>query len=131
MITAYVFHSAKHVCNMALIMALYPAAMSTKMIIQQPGPVVQTLDSNQWSSGICDCCDDMAECCFAFWCMPCYACKTARQYGECLCLPLLNMCGCVPPITFGMRVSMRERYGITMSKEIKRRTQPITLINAR
>ncbi|XP_018607677.1 cornifelin homolog A-like [Scleropages formosus] len=125
--------------------------MSTKMIIQQPGPVVQTLDSNQWSSGICDCCDDMAECCFAFWCMPCYACKTARQYGECLCLPLLNMCGCVPPITFGMRVSMRERYGITgtmckdcayasfcgpcswcqMSKEIKRRTQPITLINAR
>lgn len=49
--------------------------------------------------------------CFAFWCCPCFACVTSKKYGQCLCLPLLDI-GCIPPITLAMRVSMRERYGI-------------------
>uniref|UniRef100_A0A8C1XPF6 Plac8 onzin related protein 5 n=1 Tax=Cyprinus carpio TaxID=7962 RepID=A0A8C1XPF6_CYPCA len=52
------------------------------------------------------------SCCFAFWCFPCFACATSRKHGECLCLPLLDGFGCIPPITMAMRVSMRSRYGI-------------------
>ncbi|KAJ8246852.1 hypothetical protein GJAV_G00256090 [Gymnothorax javanicus] len=125
--------------------------MSTKMVIQQPKPFVVATSSNQWSSGICDCGKDCPECCFAFWCFPCFACKTANDYGECLCLPMLDSFGIIPPITLAMRVSMRQRYGITgticddcvysffcgpcswcqMSREMKTRLQPITLINTR
>lgn len=50
--------------------------------------------------------------CFAFWCCPCFACRTTKRYGQCLCLPLLDIFGCIPPITTSMRVSMRQRYGI-------------------
>ncbi|KAI1898573.1 hypothetical protein AGOR_G00073740 [Albula goreensis] len=125
--------------------------MTAKMVVQQPRPFVVATDSNQWSSGICDCGKELLECCFAFWCFPCFACKTAREYGECLCLPLLDSFGFIPPITLSMRVSMRQRYGIMgtifndclyacfcgpcvwcqMSREMKARLQPITLVNAR
>lgn len=54
-------------------------------------------------------CSDLG--CFAFWCLPCFACMTSKKYGQCLCLPLLDI-GIIPPITLAMRVSMRERYGI-------------------
>ncbi|XP_036381551.1 cornifelin homolog B-like [Megalops cyprinoides] len=124
--------------------------MTTKLVIQQPQPVVETVQSNQWSSGICDCWEDKANCCFAFWCLPCFTCKTSQDYGQCLCLPLLDL-GIVPPITLSMRVSMRKQYGITgticndclyatfcractwcqMAREMKQRFQPIVLINAK
>uniref|UniRef100_A0A672LIT1 Cornifelin homolog A-like n=1 Tax=Sinocyclocheilus grahami TaxID=75366 RepID=A0A672LIT1_SINGR len=82
------------------------------MTSHQPRPFVMAHTSNQWSSGICDCCQDVPECCFSFWCFPCFACATARKHGECLCLPLLDGFGCIPPITMAMRVSVRTRYGI-------------------
>ncbi|XP_028839787.1 cornifelin homolog A-like isoform X1 [Denticeps clupeoides] len=89
--------------------------------------------------------------CFAFCCLPCFACKISREYGQCLCLPLLDLFWIIPPVTYGFRVSMRERYGIRdtmcrdcllatccracswcqMSKELKRRTIPIALIGAK
>lgn len=50
--------------------------------------------------------------CFAFWCCPCFACRTTKQLGQCLCLPLLDVFGCVRPITMSIRVSLRQRYGI-------------------
>uniref|UniRef100_A0A8C7YCB6 Plac8 onzin related protein 3 n=1 Tax=Oryzias sinensis TaxID=183150 RepID=A0A8C7YCB6_9TELE len=50
--------------------------------------------------------------CFAFWCFPCFACITSKKAGECLCLPLLDGFGCIPPITTAMRVSIRKQYGI-------------------
>ncbi len=50
--------------------------------------------------------------CFASWCFWCFTCIKAKKYGECLCLPLLDLCGFVPPITMSIRVSMRQRYGI-------------------
>ncbi|XP_030294298.1 cornifelin homolog B-like isoform X2 [Sparus aurata] len=78
----------------------------------QPQRLVFSSDDGEWTSGICDCCDDMRECCFAFWCCPCFACKTAKAYGQCLCLPLLDIFSCTYPITMSMRVSIRQRYGI-------------------
>uniref|UniRef100_A0A8C9ZLW9 Uncharacterized protein n=1 Tax=Sander lucioperca TaxID=283035 RepID=A0A8C9ZLW9_SANLU len=35
------------------------------------------------------------EGCFAFWCCPCFACRTTKQFGQCLCLPLLDVFGCI------------------------------------
>uniref|UniRef100_A0A8C1N6J1 Cornifelin homolog B-like n=2 Tax=Cyprinus carpio TaxID=7962 RepID=A0A8C1N6J1_CYPCA len=99
---------------------------------------------NQWLSGT-------SAGCFSVWCFPCFACITARDHGECLCLPLLDSCGCIPPITLSMRVSTRRRYGITDSicndcvysyfcgpcswcqirREMKARLHPVTLFNNR
>ncbi|XP_062288597.1 cornifelin homolog B-like [Scomber scombrus] len=80
-------------------------------VLQQPQSLAYS-DAAQWSSGICDCCDDMRDCCCAFWCCPCFACRTSRQWGQCLCLPLLDAFGCIPPVTMSMRVSVRYHYGI-------------------
>ncbi|XP_039514318.1 plac8 onzin related protein 5 isoform X2 [Pimephales promelas] len=123
-----------------------------RMTSQQPKAFVMSHTSNQWSSGICDCTEDIPECCFSFWCFPCFACMTARKHGECLCLPLLDgFGGCVPPITLAMRVSVRTRYGIQdsickdcvystfcgicswcqISREINVREQNVTFINSR
>uniref|UniRef100_A0A9J7XG99 Plac8 onzin related protein 2 n=3 Tax=Cyprinus carpio TaxID=7962 RepID=A0A9J7XG99_CYPCA len=126
-------------------------SMSNQMVVMQPRPVMVFSDSDQWGSGICDCCDDVPECCFAYWCFACFTCIKAKKYGECLCLPLLDFCGIVPPITMSIRVSMRQRYGIKgdmcndclvatfcrlcvwcqMSREMKARDLQITLVGAR
>ncbi|KAL7875807.1 hypothetical protein AOLI_G00107700 [Acnodon oligacanthus] len=86
--------------------------MASKMVIQQPKPLVVAATSDQWSTSICEC-ESVNECCFSVWCFPCFACITARDHGECLCLPLLDSFGIIPPVTLSMRVSMRKRYGIT------------------
>ncbi|KAK1797214.1 hypothetical protein P4O66_008595, partial [Electrophorus voltai] len=83
----------------------------TAMVIQQQPQSVVVMASKEWSSGICDFCENVPECCFSFWCLPCFACSTAKKHGECICLPLLDI-GCIPPITLAMRSSVRERYGI-------------------
>ncbi|XP_034745669.1 cornifelin homolog B-like [Etheostoma cragini] len=125
--------------------------MTSRMVVNQPQPVMVSRESEEWSSGICDCCDDVPECCFAFWCFPCFTCITSKKYGECLCLPLLDGFGLIPPITMSMRVSMRQRYRIRdtmcndclystfctacawcqMSREMKRRNIPIVLVSAK
>ncbi|XP_034033772.1 cornifelin homolog B-like [Thalassophryne amazonica] len=127
--------------------------MTSKHVIQQPEPVMDAQYSNNWETGICGCCSDMTECCFAFWCFPCAACRISKQYGECLCLPLLDIfCGgMIHPINLSMRVAMRQRYGIQgtmcrdcvyttfcgpctwcqMAREMKRRRIPVILINAK
>ncbi|RXN21511.1 cornifelin-like protein [Labeo rohita] len=70
--------------------------------------------TNQWSSGAFDCCEDMGICCCGFWCTYCLMCKTSEDFGECHCLPLLEICfgGIMHPITLAMRSSMRERFHI-------------------
>ncbi|KAG7515834.1 hypothetical protein JOB18_016844 [Solea senegalensis] len=125
--------------------------MSNSMIIRQPQPVMVIQDSDEWGSGICDCCQDVPECCCAFWCCPCFACKVTDTYGEALCLPLLDIFGMVPPATLAMRVAMRHRYGIAgnlctdciyasfcttctwcqMSREMRRRNIQVTLVGAK
>ncbi|XP_029437066.1 cornifelin-like, partial [Rhinatrema bivittatum] len=60
-----------------------------------------------------------AGCC-AFWCFSCFMCRTASQFGECMCLPLLDpfclgyLGSPVPcaPGSMAMRAAMRERYRI-------------------
>ncbi|XP_072230761.1 cornifelin homolog B [Leuresthes tenuis] len=126
--------------------------MTSKMIVTQPQPMMEARDSEEWGSGICDCFEDIPQCCFAFWCCPCFACITSRDYGEPLCLPMLDIFGgTIPPITMSMRVSMRQRYGIRgsmcmdclfstfctactwcqMSREIKRRKIAIVMVSAK
>lgn len=52
------------------------------------------------------------EGCWVFWCCPCFACKTSKAFGQCLCLPLLDVCSCVHPATMVMRTNVRYHYGI-------------------
>ncbi|CAG5929400.1 plac8 onzin related protein 4 isoform 1-T3 [Menidia menidia] len=121
--------------------------MSSKTNVAQPRPFVATTLSNEWTSGICDCFQDPLHCLFATACFPCFACMTAREAGECLCLPLLDAFGCIPPMTTAIRVSIRQRYGIEgtifndvlhaffcgpcswcqISREMKNRKNPITI----
>ncbi|KAG7484078.1 hypothetical protein MATL_G00045930 [Megalops atlanticus] len=122
--------------------------MATSTIVQQQTKPIISAQANQWSTGICDCFDDLPDCCCAFWCFECFACFTAQRFGECLCLPLLDWTACVPPISLATRVAVRHRYGIQgsicgdclyvsfcnvcswcqMSREMKRRQQTLTII---
>ncbi|KAM9333776.1 cornifelin-like [Pholidichthys leucotaenia] len=121
--------------------------MMSWVVTGQPGVFVDYPDDGDWSSGLCDCCDDMKQCCFAFWCCPCFACRTTKKFGQGLCLPLLDGITCCWPITMSMRVAVRRRYGIRgslcrdfassmfclpcvwcqMSTEMKKREIPTTL----
>uniref|UniRef100_A0AAX7UBP3 PLAC8 like 1 n=1 Tax=Astatotilapia calliptera TaxID=8154 RepID=A0AAX7UBP3_ASTCA len=89
--------------------------MTDTMVVTQPQPVIYVQGSDEWSSGLFDFCENVPECLFAYFCLPCFACKTSRDYGENLCLPLADwVSGMIPPATMSMRVSMRHRYGITV-----------------
>ncbi|KAI1898572.1 hypothetical protein AGOR_G00073730 [Albula goreensis] len=79
------------------------------VVRSQPGGSVEL---GEWSTGLCDCCDDINDCCFALWCLPVFACKTTSALGACPCLPLLDCIGCVPPASLAMRATVRQRYGI-------------------
>uniref|UniRef100_A0A667ZCB9 Placenta-specific gene 8 protein-like n=1 Tax=Myripristis murdjan TaxID=586833 RepID=A0A667ZCB9_9TELE len=125
--------------------------MSAKTVVNQPKPFITTTYSNKWTSGICDCFEDLPQCCLACWCLPCFTCKTSHEAGECVCLPLLDAYGLIPPMTLSLRVSVRQRYGIEgticqdcmyacccgpctwcqIAREIKTRMSPITVINTR
>ncbi|XP_047235871.1 cornifelin homolog [Girardinichthys multiradiatus] len=126
--------------------------MATNMVVEQPQLAQVVQNSQEWGTGIFDCLDDLRSCCFAYWCFPCFACMTSRDFGEPLCLPLLDVFGgLIPPITLAIRVSMRHRYGIQgsipldcvfstfcgicswcqMSREIKRRKLPVVVITTK
>ncbi|XP_078422406.1 cornifelin homolog [Cetorhinus maximus] len=77
---------------------------STTVIIQQPGAVGG--GSGQWSSGLCNICDDMPVCCCGFLCPILMDCYVANSYGESCCL------GCVPGSMIAVRTHMRLSYGI-------------------
>ncbi|KAM3868521.1 cornifelin homolog B-like [Diretmus argenteus] len=116
----------------------------SSMVIRQPQLMSALSETDDWASGICDCCEDVPDCCFGLWCCPCHACKTTKAYGQCLCLPLLDIFGLIPPVTMTIRVSLRQRYGIKgnvccdclcatfcrscvwcqMSRELKKRSIP-------
>ncbi|XP_056156456.1 cornifelin homolog [Lampris incognitus] len=134
--------------------------MATNVIINSQQPTMIAVHSNQWSTGICGCCDDVKVCCFAYWCFPCFACVTTSEFGECFCLPLMDVMwsplqiagipSCTSPVSMSMRAAVRNRYGIQgdmvgdcvyttfcnicswcqIAREIKRRSQTLTIINA-
>ncbi|TKS74273.1 Cornifelin [Collichthys lucidus] len=79
--------------------------------------------STEWSTGLCDCCQDISSCCYGFWCCPCLACTVSGSFGENRCLPLCDICSpavfsafgiplFVPPALLSLRVGIRHRYNI-------------------
>ncbi|XP_061106153.1 cornifelin-like [Conger conger] len=96
--------------------------MATR-VVMQPQPMVLLPQAPTWSTGLFHCFQDMNICCLYFWCFWCMTCNTAQKFGECVCLPLLDLIAsftlayfyipmCVPPIGLSARVSVRQRYGI-------------------
>ncbi|KAL2079054.1 hypothetical protein ACEWY4_024798 [Coilia grayii] len=127
--------------------------MANNVVVTQPAGFDTRSYSRQWSTGICQCLEDLPSCCFSFWCFWCFTCKTSQDFGEGLCLPLVDIClgGLVKPVTLSMRAVMRKRYGIEdticndciyacccgpcswcqIRREMKARLHPVTLINNR
>ncbi|XP_015240466.1 PREDICTED: cornifelin homolog B-like isoform X1 [Cyprinodon variegatus] len=85
--------------------------MANTFVIEQPQSIPVTLSSQEWSTDLFDCFKDIPTCCFAYWCLPCFACRTSKEFGEHECLPLLDIFG-GSAITMSMRLSVRQRYGI-------------------
>ncbi|CAF1536424.1 unnamed protein product [Adineta ricciae] len=36
----------------------------------------------EWSTGLCDCCEDMSQCCYAYFCWPCFLGTLAHKINE-------------------------------------------------
>uniref|UniRef100_A0A8C7CE17 Cornifelin n=1 Tax=Oncorhynchus kisutch TaxID=8019 RepID=A0A8C7CE17_ONCKI len=85
---------------------------------QQPtvsaSSALDTSSNSQWSTGICGCFDELQVCeLFAYWCFPCFAYTTTSKFGECFCLPLMDIL-----MGFTQLVgvsSMRESYHIQIN----------------
>ncbi|KAL6109220.1 cornifelin homolog [Pungitius pungitius] len=61
---------------------------------------------SDWSSNVCDCCDDCGICLCATF-IPCIlGCKVAQDNGDSCCLPFL------PGAMIALRTSIRGRYHI-------------------
>ncbi|XP_071755227.1 cornifelin homolog A-like [Centroberyx gerrardi] len=130
-------------------MAVHP--MPPAIVTVQPGMFRSPADlkTEMWTSSLFNCCDDMGVCCLGFWCPCCLACQVSSDFGECLCLPLVDVIsgGTVPAATMAIRSTMRERYHIQgsmfddccivtfcsacawcqMAREVKIRKRPLLL----
>lgn len=53
-------HVTKHECY--IVVPPLDAIMSSTLVIRQPKPVMEARESDEWDSGICDCCQDVPEC---------------------------------------------------------------------
>ncbi|XP_067118024.1 plac8 onzin related protein 6 [Osmerus mordax] len=97
-------------------MAMHPVFAVT----HQPGTFLAAagLKTEMWTSGICDCSEDMPTCCLGFWCPCCLACQVSSGLGESHCLPLLDWISgglyppLIPPISLALRSTLRERFHI-------------------
>ncbi|KAL0994155.1 hypothetical protein UPYG_G00118470 [Umbra pygmaea] len=78
---------------------------------------------NHWRHDLFSCCEDVKLSCYGFWCCPCLACSTTKDFGERRYLPIVDFIGpacflafgvpmAVPPASLGMRVAMRYKYNI-------------------
>ncbi|KAJ0003852.1 hypothetical protein NQD34_010066 [Periophthalmus magnuspinnatus] len=83
-----------------------------RSVTVQPQSEVFMRDASEWSTGLCHCCSDGDQCCRSCWCFLCISCQTVKLRGQCLCLPLLDMCSVIHPIAMTLRATTRERYSI-------------------
>jgi Cys-rich protein (TIGR01571 family) len=74
-------------------------------------------DTNKWTTGLFDCCDDCSSCCMSLWC-PCVAhgiidnsVSGGGECSSCVCYFLLGNCShcCLSP---GARFNLRKKYGL-------------------
>ncbi|XP_056156783.1 cornifelin homolog B-like [Lampris incognitus] len=86
--------------------------MSHHFQVVRAQPESRSQEPGQWSTGLCDCWQDMGDCCLALCCLPLFTCKVTCAVGACPCLPLLDCVSCAAPASLAMRASVRERYGI-------------------
>ncbi|CAH2319061.1 Hypothetical predicted protein [Pelobates cultripes] len=76
------------------------------IVVLQPQSTHGYTAGSQWSSNVCDCCDDIGIC-LCGTCFPCcLASKVASDFGECCCLP------CLSGTVLALRTGIRERYRI-------------------
>ncbi|CAG5118311.1 unnamed protein product [Candidula unifasciata] len=77
---------------------------NTTVIIQQPAAAVGVRD---WSTGLCNCCDDVGICLCGLFCSCCLAMQVSSDMDETMCLPW-----CVPYYLMALRVKMRAQERI-------------------
>ncbi|XP_061432887.1 cornifelin homolog [Lethenteron reissneri] len=76
------------------------------VVMQQPMLQTVQVQKTNWSSGMCDCCNDMGICCCGLFFPVCLACKVSSDFGECCCTPVLA------GGDLAIRTGIRERYRI-------------------
>ncbi|XP_041948845.1 placenta-specific gene 8 protein-like isoform X2 [Alosa sapidissima] len=99
------------------------------VVVQPQVQPVVMVRSDLWSTGLCDCFDDMSACCCAFWCFPCFACMTTGDFDEFCGLPCFDLFSCVPLAALSLRYGVRKKYGIQVAREIKRRKTTFVMIS--
>ncbi|KAL7875201.1 hypothetical protein SRHO_G00061710 [Serrasalmus rhombeus] len=99
-------------------------AYQAEVISTQPQVTITnytvTTGSSDWSSNLCDCCDDCGICLCGTFLPCCLGCKVAQDHGESCCLSFL------PGALVALRTSIRDRYLIThLTKEHNAHPKPI------
>ncbi|XP_041650194.1 cornifelin homolog [Cheilinus undulatus] len=86
-------------------MAFQPNVISTQPQVTVTQYAVSSRSSD-WSSNVCDCCEDCGIClCASF--LPCIlACQVAQDHGDSCCLAFL------PGAMIALRTSIRSKYNI-------------------
>ncbi|RNA10100.1 cornifelin -like protein [Brachionus plicatilis] len=65
---------------------------------------------NEWTEGLCGCCHNTNECCYAYFCCPCFTCRLYERAGESCCTPL-----CIPTSLVILRGKIRTAFRINGS----------------
>ncbi|XP_048880902.1 cornifelin-like [Brienomyrus brachyistius] len=81
--------------------------MTNPVVTQQPGANYGTnVQTGEWSTGLCSCCNDIMVCALGCLCPIGLSCYTSHKYGENLLL------ACIPGGMTALRTHMRLTYGI-------------------
>ncbi|CAF3317366.1 unnamed protein product [Rotaria socialis] len=84
---------------------------SMPVIVEQPafqhGDPFKSMN-NEWNVGLFNCCDNVSQCCYAYWCWCCFVNSLANTIGESTC-----SCLCVPYSLAMYRMKVRSVYRIS------------------
>nr|XP_039247432.1 cornifelin homolog [Styela clava] len=90
--------------NTGAVQAVYTAPTTIIM-----APVSQTMErENDWSSGLCGCCNDPKSLLCAMFCPSCFACNLATRFGD----SWVYGCLCYYHLMHSSRVAIRYRHKI-------------------